>query len=60
MPQYKNVLSWLESEYLLPAMGITQSVLESSSTTECNEYPELKDLEAILEKALQYIRRHQN
>jgi len=60
MAQYKNVLSWLETEYLIPAVEITKSVMETSETEEPLEYSELKDLEEILEKALAYVRRHQN
>ena len=60
MAQYKNVLSWLETEYLNPAANIIKTVIETSSTDEPFEYSELKDLEEILEKALKYVRRHQN
>jgi len=59
MAQYKNVLSWLETEYLDPAIKITKNVIESASTEEPTEYSELKDLEEILEKALEYVRCHQ-
>ena len=59
MAQYKNVLSWLETEYLNPAVEIAKRVMESSSTEEPDDYSELKDLEEILEKALEYVRRHQ-
>jgi len=60
MAQYKNVLNWLETEYLNPALDITKKVANSSSTEEPTDYTELKDLENILEKALMYVRRHQN
>ena len=59
MAQYMNVLSWLETEYLIPAMEIAKKVTEVTTTEEPDEYPELKDLEEILEKALEYVRRHQ-
>jgi NAD(P)H-dependent FMN reductase len=57
--QYKNVLSWLETEYLNPAVKIAKKVVETTETEEPTEYSELKDLECILEKALEYVRRHQ-
>ncbi|MCL2388493.1 MAG: hypothetical protein FWC89_13240 [Defluviitaleaceae bacterium] len=60
MAQYKNVLSWLETEYLNPAMDITKRVVESSTADDSCDYSELKDLEMLLEKALTYVRRHQN
>ena len=63
MPQYKNVLRWLETEYLAPAMQITKKVAESASAPgeeEPSEYKELKELEEILEKSLEYVRQHQN
>jgi len=60
MAQCKNVLSWLETEYLSPAMEITKKVVNAQTVEESDEYSELKDLEAILEKALMYVRRHQN
>ena len=60
MAQYRNVLSWLETEYLHPAMDITKRVVESSTTNDSCDYSELKDLEDLLEKALKYVRRHQN
>ena len=59
MAQYKNVLGWLETEYLDPAVKIARSVAEATGTDEPLEYSELKDLEEILEKALEYVRRHQ-
>ena len=60
MAQYKNVLSWLETEYLEPAVEITKKVAASTSTDEPSSYCELDHLEEILEKALEYVRRHQN
>jgi hypothetical protein len=60
MAQYRNVLSWLETQYLNPAMEITKKVVESTGTEDTEEYEELKELETILSEALQYVRRHQN
>ncbi|MCL1842993.1 MAG: hypothetical protein FWF79_04210 [Defluviitaleaceae bacterium] len=64
MPQYRNVLSWLETEYLTPAIAITKQVVEGTDVDETapdtGNYAELKDLEHLLEKALTYIRRHQH
>ena len=59
MAQYRNVLSWLESEYLSPAMEIAKKVVNMTAA-EDTDYVELKELEGILEKALEYVRRHQN
>jgi len=60
MAQYRNVLSWFETEYLNPAMDITKKVINKSDTEDLGNYSELKDLEELLEKALEYVRRHQN
>lgn len=60
MAQYRNVLSWLETEYLNPAICITKNVVESATEEERTDYSELKDLEELLEKALEYVKRHQN
>ena len=60
MAQYKNVLSWLETEYLSPAINIAKKVKSSSFTDEPSDYSELKDLEKLLEEALKYVKRHQN
>ena len=64
MPQYRNVLSWLETEYLSPAVSIAKRVAEGSPIDETapdtGDYAELKELEQLLEKALTYVRRHQN
>ncbi|MCL2223977.1 MAG: hypothetical protein FWB96_03305 [Defluviitaleaceae bacterium] len=64
MPQYRNVLAWLETEYLSPAIEITKRVVTSTdideTTPDTGNYAELKDLERLLEKALTYVRRHQN
>ena len=57
MAQYRNVLSWLETRYLEPAMEITKTVVDSSLPDNEN-YPELKELEDILEEALDYVKRH--
>jgi len=58
--QYKNVLSWLETKYLNPAVELTRTAVDISIADDSNNYPELKELEKILEEALEYIRRHQN
>jgi hypothetical protein len=64
MQQYKNVLSWLESEYLSPAINITNRVVKNTEIDEnavdTGNYAELKELEQLLEKALTYVKRHQN
>jgi len=63
MPQYRNVLAWLEKEYLSPAVEITKRVVNNTDINEnavdTGEYEELKDLEKLLEKALTYVREHQ-
>ena len=61
MAQYKNVLNWLETQYLNPAMEITRRVVNEADplAEDPNNYPELKELEAILEEALEYVKRHQ-
>lgn len=59
MAQYKNVLGWLESEYLKPAIDIAKKVVDTTVADD-TDYTELKELENILEKALEYVRRHQN
>ena len=60
MAQYRNVLSWLEKEYLTPAIGITKKVVNEAEEKdpEPTEYKELKELEDILEKALEYVKEH--
>ena len=62
MAQYRNVLSWLETQYLNPAIDITKKVVESASDDlpDTEEYKELKELEHLLDEALHYVRRHQN
>ena len=60
MAQYRNVLSWLETQYLNPALDITKKVVESSDEAITEEYTELKELEKLLDEALHYVRRHQN
>jgi len=61
MAQYKNVLRWLETEYLHPAIQIAKRVSEESSAAEePSVYTELKDIEELLEKSLEYVRQHQN
>jgi hypothetical protein len=64
MQQYRNVLSWLESEYLSPAINITNRVVKNTEIDEnavdTGNYAELKELEQLLEKALTYVKRHQN
>ena len=59
--QYKNVLRWLETEYLHPAVQITKKVAEASSEAEePSTYTELKEIEELLQKGLEYVRQHQN
>ena len=64
MQQYLNVLSWLETEYLDPAIAITKRAAENTdiddNAPDTGNYAELKELEQLLEKALTYVRRHQN
>jgi hypothetical protein len=64
MPQYRNVLSWLETEYLSPAIEITRRVIDNTNDIDdgidTGNYTELTELEKLLEKALIYVRRHQN
>jgi len=61
MAQYRNVLSWLEKEYLNPAIRITKKVISEAEEKdpEPSEYKELKEIEDILEKALAYVKEHQ-
>jgi len=60
MAQYKNVLSWLETEYLSPAIEITKKVIGDTDEDEPDNYSELKEIEDLLIKALEYVKRHQN
>ena len=62
MAQYRNVLSWLETQYLNPAIAITKKVVASSDddSQDTGDYAELKELEKLLDEALNYVRRHQN
>lgn len=59
MAQYKNVLSWLETEYLAPALQITKKAVIDSSQADTGNYPELEEIEELLVKALEYVKRHQ-
>jgi len=58
MAQYKNVLAWLDKKYLSPATDIARKVIDVSQPDDGN-YPELKELEELLETALEYVKLHQ-
>jgi len=55
---YRNVMSWLETEYLVPAVDIAKKAV-TTTDDEAEKMTELKELEKLLEEALHYVRRHQ-
>ena len=61
MAQYRNVLEWLDHKYLTPAVDITRKVVKEADATapEPNNYKELKEIETLLETALEYVKLHQ-
>jgi len=58
--QYRNILSWLETKYLNPAIDITKKAVASTEEAGTEKYEELKEIESLLEEALKYARWHQN
>jgi len=60
MAQYRNVLEWLDQQYLTPASNITKKVVAEAKAKdpEPSEYKELKEIEELLEEALKYVKVH--